>query len=309
MKILLVGEYSNVHSTLSAGLKTEGEDVSLASDGDGLRNFDRDFNLNVSSYFDRVYFRVRKDWIKSIPSIQFIKLKSILENNEFDVVQLHNPFFIHDSPDRIAELFELIKKRSNKVFLAGYGDDSYYVKACVEGRFKYSVLTPLFRNAEIFNKYLDSFNTLKDEYFALNKLIANEVSGIIPAAVEYAIAYKIDFNHKVFPIPFPINTDVIQPINQHVEKRKKFLHFKQKEREHIKGTSAIIETFDRLAEAYPGAFSLEVKSHQSFTSWKASVKESNFIADQIYSYSQGMSALQAMAMGRPCLSGCEREYL
>ena len=35
MRILLLGEYSNVHATLAKGLKALGHEVVLASDGDG----------------------------------------------------------------------------------------------------------------------------------------------------------------------------------------------------------------------------------------------------------------------------------
>ena len=38
MKILLIGEYSNVHHTLALGLKALGHEVTVASDGDGWKN-------------------------------------------------------------------------------------------------------------------------------------------------------------------------------------------------------------------------------------------------------------------------------
>ena len=38
MRVLLLGDYSNVHATLAKGLREEGVDVILASDGDGWKN-------------------------------------------------------------------------------------------------------------------------------------------------------------------------------------------------------------------------------------------------------------------------------
>ena len=38
MKILLIGEYSSVHSTLKEGLTELGHEVVVASAGDGYRN-------------------------------------------------------------------------------------------------------------------------------------------------------------------------------------------------------------------------------------------------------------------------------
>ena len=45
MKILLLGDYSNVHATLAAGLRALGHEVTLASDGDGWKGYARDIDL------------------------------------------------------------------------------------------------------------------------------------------------------------------------------------------------------------------------------------------------------------------------
>ena len=39
MKVLLLGEYSNVHWTLAQGLRALGHSVTVASDGDSWKNF------------------------------------------------------------------------------------------------------------------------------------------------------------------------------------------------------------------------------------------------------------------------------
>ena len=39
MRILLLGEYSNVHNTLARGLRALGHQVTVASDGDGHGEF------------------------------------------------------------------------------------------------------------------------------------------------------------------------------------------------------------------------------------------------------------------------------
>ena len=46
MKILLLGEYSNVHATLAEGLRTLGHQVTVASNGDFWKNYPRDINLD-----------------------------------------------------------------------------------------------------------------------------------------------------------------------------------------------------------------------------------------------------------------------
>ena len=45
MRILLLGDYSNVHATLADGLRQLGHTVVVASDGDGWKNYPRDVDL------------------------------------------------------------------------------------------------------------------------------------------------------------------------------------------------------------------------------------------------------------------------
>lgn len=45
MKILLMGEYSNVHATLAEGLHKLGHHVTVLSNGDFWKNYPRDIDL------------------------------------------------------------------------------------------------------------------------------------------------------------------------------------------------------------------------------------------------------------------------
>lgn len=45
MRILLCGEYSNVHATLAKGLRALGHKVTLASNGDFWKNYPRDIDF------------------------------------------------------------------------------------------------------------------------------------------------------------------------------------------------------------------------------------------------------------------------
>ena len=47
MKILLIGEYSNLHWTLAKGLKALGHKVVVASDGCGWQNNYRDIDISL----------------------------------------------------------------------------------------------------------------------------------------------------------------------------------------------------------------------------------------------------------------------
>ena len=89
MKILLIGEYSNVHATLAEGLKAIGHSVTVVSNGDFWKNYPRDISLvrHPSKLGGIVYMA---------------KLYSILPRlRGYDVVQLINPMFLEIKAERI----------------------------------------------------------------------------------------------------------------------------------------------------------------------------------------------------------------
>ena len=64
MKILLIGEYSNLHNSLKQGLQKNGFEVTLLSTGDGFKNFDSDIAIK-SSLFENKF--LNSDFKKIIP--------------------------------------------------------------------------------------------------------------------------------------------------------------------------------------------------------------------------------------------------
>ena len=84
MRILLIGEYSNVHWTLAQGLRSLGQEVTVVSDGDGWKNYDRDISLtrrNTSAINGLRYY------IDSLLTFRHLK--------GYDVVQIINPCFFY----------------------------------------------------------------------------------------------------------------------------------------------------------------------------------------------------------------------
>ena len=56
MKILLLGDYSNVHATLASALRTLGHEITLASDGDSWKNYPRDVDLKRPSFREVLFY-------------------------------------------------------------------------------------------------------------------------------------------------------------------------------------------------------------------------------------------------------------
>ena len=59
MKILLIGEYSNLHNSLKQGLVNNGHNVVLLSNGDGFKNYEADI-LIKSSFFEKKFLKIKR---------------------------------------------------------------------------------------------------------------------------------------------------------------------------------------------------------------------------------------------------------
>ena len=120
MKILLIGEYSNVHATLAEGLRAIGHQVTVVSDGDGWKNYPRDIDVSrASGKFGGVSLMVKLYTLLS-------KLRG------YDVVQLINPMFFELKAERLFSFYNYLRKHNKKVFLGAFGMDYYWVNECIE---------------------------------------------------------------------------------------------------------------------------------------------------------------------------------
>ena len=81
MKILLLGDYSNVHATLAEGLRALGHSVVVASDGDGWKDYPRDIDLR------------REFGLKGNMDFLCRLAKAMPSFRGYDIVQFINPIF------------------------------------------------------------------------------------------------------------------------------------------------------------------------------------------------------------------------
>ena len=98
MRILLIGEYSNLHNSLKVGLIANGHEVKLVSAEDGFKGFKSDFhlkdnNFNKTPYLISRLFKFFFGYYFSFyaKSYKFHLIRKKLK--EYDVVQLINQHF------------------------------------------------------------------------------------------------------------------------------------------------------------------------------------------------------------------------
>ena len=110
MKILLLGEYSGVHSTLAEGLRYLGHTVTVASNGDFWQGYQCDINLSRKgrwSFLARV--------MAALPRMR-----------GFDIVQVVNPMFMELKAERLFSIYNYLRKHNKKMVMSVVGDDYYY---------------------------------------------------------------------------------------------------------------------------------------------------------------------------------------
>ena len=240
MKILLLGEYSNVHWTLAEGLRALGQDVIVVSDGDAWKNYPRDIDLRRRSLgrWDTMSYLWKV--LRLMP-----KLKG------YDVVQLINPIFLDLRVERMWKYYEQLKRQNGKIILGAFGMDYYWVKAGVDCHtFRYSDFN--LGSEERHSAWNDQMKAewLEGEKGRLNQFIAQDCAGIVSGLYEYDVCYRPYFAEKLKFIPYPIKPDeTVRPID-HIPETVRFFIGIQRGRSAYKGTDIMLRALERLEKEY-----------------------------------------------------------
>ena len=301
MKILLIGEYSNVHWTLAEGLRALGHEVTVVSDGDGWKDYPRDINLQrgpLNSQLSTLNYVF--DLAKTFPRLR-----------GYDIVQLINPVFLDLRAERIWPFYRYLRRHNGRVFLGAFGIDHYWVKVGMDCKtFRYSDFNfgNQLRNYPFMHTMIaDWLNGPKGE---LNQRIAEDCDGIITGLYEYEMCYRPFYPEKTRFIPFPINRASITPaetLNCKLNTLNCFIGI-QKERSAYKGTDIMLAALERLQHDYPSRVHIIKAENVPYAKYEQMMNTSHVLLDQLYSYTPGMNGLLAMAKGLIVVGGGEEEH-
>lgn len=321
MKILLLGDYSNVHATLAEGLRALGHSVVVASDGDGWKDYPRDVDL-------KRWGKVGKGGLRQriLDALYIVRLRWLfkVKFRGFDVVQLINPVFLPLRAERIMPYYRRLRRHNGSVFMAAYGMDHYWVRAGLDcTTFRYSdfnlgsaVRTELPENEIFVREWLHG---PKGE---LNRQIAHDCDGIPAGLYEYWASYSkylaAEDRPKLHYIPFPIrqcsiDSDVVQQTMSDETKTLaddivRFFIGIQRSRNAYKGTDIMQRALARVEARFPHLVEVRRVENVPFDEYCRLLDTSDVILDQLYSYTPAMNALQAMAQGLVVVGGAEAEY-
>ena len=127
MKILFVGDASNMHNCLARELREMGHEAIVASNGSRWMNTGRDINLlRGSGKLGAV--RYVFDILKALPKMR-----------GYDIVEIAGHIFLTLRPKKIRRVFDYLKKHNGKIVLSALNTDYFYYRACHDGHtFRYS---------------------------------------------------------------------------------------------------------------------------------------------------------------------------
>ena len=309
MKILLLGEFSNVHWTLAQALRRLGHEVMVVSDGNSWRQYPCDVRLSRKS--GSLFHTLR--YIIEI-------LCQLPKWRGYDVVQVISPvLFISLKPRRVEKIYNYLLRHNKRVYMGAMSDDYQYVyDSYVRRRLRYcDFYTPKReidneRNRETANGWLHTYS--KD----LCLHAANTCNGIVAVLYEYYVAYKEDYPQKTHYIPLPIETinderltiaenSKLHTLSTTQESKIRFFIGMDHRRNELKGTDILYKVAKQLEAKYPDKCELVATESLPYAEYVKKLKTCDVLLDQIYSYTPAMNALQAMSMGLVVVTGGEEE--
>ncbi len=296
MRILLLGEYSNVHNTLAKGLRQLGHEVTVASNGDFWKDYPRDIDLS------------RREGKLGGLLLWAKLMRNLSHFMGYDIVQLINPMFFELKAARLHWFYHFLRQHNKKIVLGAFGMDSYWVRACREkGIMRYSDfnLGNTLRNDQEAQRYVnDWIGTEKEQ---LNKMIATDCDAVVAGLWEYHMAYMQFFPGKTTFIPYPVELPANRKKEKEQHKIKLFIGI-NKTRNKYKGTDIMLEGARKVVDAFPETAELKVVENVPFNEYQQRVEQADVMLDQLYSYTPAMNALLAMSKGVVVVGGGEEEH-
>lgn len=298
MKILLLGDASNYHRALSAGLARLGHDVTLASDGSGWMKTGRDIDIS------------RPGGGKIGGALYWLRLQSMLKSDfsGFDVVQLAGTHFLNLRPNRIRSFFDEIRKRNGSVFMTAMATDPLYVEALTGDN-------PPLRYSEWQSPWGRGNQTLRRAWTTPEQIdhanyIYDNVDGVVSALYEYQKV--VEYARPDVPLAYggiPIDIRSLpSPADRSGEGPLKIYLAAHRGREGEKGADVLFHIIRRWASENPKLAMVLEPGNMPYGDFLRFLGTTDIIVDQLYSYTPATSALLGMALGCIAVSGAEDEY-
>lgn len=298
MKILFIGDYSNLHACLAKRLRSLGHSVTVISDRCGHMQTDADIFLR------------REQGVKGSMSY-LLRIFSLLPQLKgYDVVQLINSNFLSLRPGKIKYFFDRLKSQNGRIFLTLAGDDYFFVKACADASlFRFSEYMIGENPSEMTKRcpqrmlgWISDVNRIWSSY------LYERIDGAMSVLPEYDMAARPIISDKLHFTNLPIDLDSLpfSPICQ--SDKVKILVGIRSGMEIQKGTLSLHKIAREIERELSSLVEVKMVRDLSLSDYINELKGADIVLDQLYSYSPATNALQTMALGRVSGSGAQPEY-
>lgn len=302
MRILFVGDASNLHNCLARQLRLMGHEAIVASNGSHWMDTARDINLN----------RQPGRWgaVRYVLDI----LKALPRMRGFDIVHLSSQIFLELKPQKVRRVFDYLRRHNGKVVLSALATDRVYYDACHDGHtYRYSDYrvgdqpSPYVGSPEYYAQEQDNWRLpLMKRY---SDYLIDHIDGVVACLWEYYEAYRSLLGDRLAYGGIPIDVDSLslRPLDHEPERVRFFIGI-QRDRTVIKGTDRLLASLQRVHDRYPDLCEMEVVENLPYAEYTRRMRASHVLLDQLYSYTPATNALIAMAQGLVAVSGAEPEY-
>ena len=298
MRILFIGDYSNLHTTLAQELRKMGHQADVLSDKCGYMDLEANIYLKrepgIKGGFKYLY-----DLFSLLPRLK-----------DYDVVQLINTNFFILRPPKIKYFYDRLKEQNRSMFLTLAGNDYYYVKACYDAKiFRFSEFkTGNNFTAAAMEEPQHMYGWMSHANKRLAEYLYEDITGAMAVLPEYDMAGKPLLGERLAFTNLPINFSQLPPSSNFSDGKVTLFMAMRSGVEHWKGTRQLYKIAQEIEQEMPDKVKVELARDLSLQEFLSRMSKSDIVLDQLYAYSPAMTALYAMGMGKVAATGAQPEY-
>tara|TARA_R110002020_G_scaffold390778_2_gene601230 strand:- start:312 stop:1442 length:1131 start_codon:yes stop_codon:yes gene_type:complete len=308
MKILLVGEYSNLHNTLQEGLQALGHEVTLIGSGDAFKNFPADVDVRGKTFQDKPalnfirqgIYRIFKTDI-SLLETAFRTQKQLSKMKPFDVIQLINEYPLKTPYLFEKRIIQKLRKLTKRLVVLGCGDDWVYMNNIHKlphhpsRRFDGKIKFPF---SEMY---------LSQKHKTFHQFVFNTKDLIITTDMDYHTVYKGNAEYYGM-IPNPVNLQKIAPVPVPKLDKIRIFHGINRVNYYKKGNDIFEEALEIINTRFGDKIEIYSTENLPYSEYITRYEKCHILLDQTYALDQGYNALEAMAKGKVVFTGAGKDF-
>lgn len=301
-RILLLGDFSNLHSQLGKTLTEMGHDVTVISDGCGFQQTARTHDISRKpGKLNGALLAAKFAW----PLHKHLK--------GYDIVAVTGPYFAGLREQRLRWVFERLRGENERIFTTFCSTDPVYINECLgnDSLLRYNEYrigdkpSPLALSPQArLNEWLTPTMVDYTDFFYDN------LDGAVSVLYEYDLVARHRLgDDKVEYAGIPIDVNAIEPYSMNFNDGKVRLFLGRHAHRIVeKGTDILEKAARAVCGRNPGKAELVIVENRPYDEYVKLMRDSHIILDQLYSYTPATNAMIAMAHQLVTVSGGEPEY-